>query len=72
MINSRKTPNLPENGKTRLFERSSKLADVCKHNYLSNIYIEEGRVYSYGVGEYGSLGHGGVVLEMIPRLITKF
>lgn len=25
------------------------------------IFLEDGKVYTYGVGEYGSLGHGGVL-----------
>ena len=34
---------------------------VCgkKHSILLS---ENGKIYSYGIGEYGALGHGGVTL----------
>ncbi|KRW99588.1 Regulator of chromosome condensation 1/beta-lactamase-inhibitor protein II [Pseudocohnilembus persalinus] len=36
------------------------------------ILTEDKKVFTYGVGEYGSLGHGGVLFQEIPRQILKF
>lgn len=32
---------------------------------------DEGKVYSYGYGEYGALGHGGMIQTSIPKPITR-
>ena len=32
---------------------------------------EEGQIYSWGNGEYGSLGLGGVVFSYIPRQLKN-
>ncbi len=32
---------------------------------------ENGQIFSYGVGEYGSLGHGGAGFCEVPRPILK-
>eukprot|EP00825_Cyclidium_porcatum_P046805 TRINITY_DN745_c0_g1_i2.p1 TRINITY_DN745_c0_g1~~TRINITY_DN745_c0_g1_i2.p1 ORF type:complete len:1060 (+),score=235.51 TRINITY_DN745_c0_g1_i2:76-3255(+) len=43
---------------------------ICgkKHTIILTI---DGLVYSYGVGEYGALGHGGATFCEIPRQIIK-
>jgi len=43
---------------------------VCGKKHTVFI-TEDGRIYSYGIGEYGSLGHGGVIVSEIPRPIIK-
>ena len=35
------------------------------------IRTEEGKIYSYGKGEFGSLGLGGCMFSPVPRLISK-
>lgn len=35
------------------------------------IRTEEGKIYSYGKGEFGSLGLGGCMFAPVPRLISK-
>lgn len=32
---------------------------------------EDGKVFTYGIGEYGSLGHGGVLQCEVPKSIIK-
>jgi len=33
------------------------------------VWTDEGKAYSFGKGENGSLGHGGEEVELVPRLI---
>ncbi|EGR29393.1 rcc1 family hect domain protein, putative [Ichthyophthirius multifiliis] len=44
---------------------------VCGKKHTVFI-TEEGKIYSYGIGEYGSLGHGGLIYSDIPKNIIKF
>jgi len=34
-----------------------------------SLQTEDGKIYTYGIGEYGSLGHGGVIHCEVPRII---
>ena len=34
--------------------------------------IDDGKIFTYGIGEYGSLGHGGAAFVEIPRPLMKF
>lgn len=36
-----------------------------------SLQTEDGKIYTYGIGEYGSLGHGGVIHCEVPRIIQK-
>ena len=35
------------------------------------LLTQEGKVYSYGYGEYGALGHGGLTLCGTPLIIKS-
>ncbi|KAL4436169.1 hypothetical protein ABPG74_018153 [Tetrahymena malaccensis] len=43
---------------------------VCGKKHTVFI-TEDGRIYTYGIGEYGSLGHGGILQLDIPKNILK-
>jgi hypothetical protein len=45
-----------------------KIATGKKH---TTFITDEGKVYSYGYGEYGALGHGGMIQTNIPKLISR-
>lgn len=32
---------------------------------------EDGKIYSYGYGEYGALGHGGMIESKVPKSISR-
>lgn len=49
----------------------SKIIEIKSGKYHNIILTDQGKVYSYGKGEFGSLGLGGSVFEIKPRIVNK-
>jgi alpha-tubulin suppressor-like RCC1 family protein len=45
-----------------------KIATGKKHTVF---LTDDGKVYSYGYGEYGALGHGGLIETSVPKPIAR-
>lgn len=46
----------------------TKIATGKKHTVF---ITEDGKIYSYGYGEYGALGHGGMIESKLPKSISR-
>ena len=47
------------------------MAQVTAGDRHTLIYTAEGRVWTFGYGGYGRLGHGGNIHEMVPRMVES-
>ena len=46
-----------------------KVAGVAAGRYHTVVFTEAGDLYTFGRGENGQLGHGGIGNESVPRLV---
>jgi hypothetical protein len=53
------------------FEVGEKIVDIASGRSHNIILTQSGRLFSFGFGEFGTLGHGGSIFEEKPRLIQK-
>lgn len=53
------------------FDAGEKIVEIGNGRAHSIILTQNGRLFSFGMGEFGTLGHGGSIFEEKPRLIKK-
>jgi alpha-tubulin suppressor-like RCC1 family protein len=46
-----------------------RVVGVAAGVYHTVVWTDEGKAYSFGIGKFGQLGHGGEEGELVPRLI---
>ena len=49
------------------FDNKGQIKKIVTGKKHTVFLTEDGKVYTYGFGEYGSLGHGGTVQTTIPK-----
>lgn len=50
--------------------RSKKIRDIACGSSHSAAITSSGELYTWGLGEYGRLGHGDIVTQLKPKLVS--
>lgn len=60
--------------KPRLIEalKSKRVRDIACGSSHSAAITSNGELYTWGLGEYGRLGHGDVVTQLKPKLVNVY